>query len=112
MTEHAPRDDISVDAVLRNSAAELHDLKRIAEEVDDAVGAWLTEGAPKKPPVAVLQRVDLLRQSIDCFATLFRNLAQLDIPAQTVPITALSAGVYLESVRAVCRRSRAEDTQE
>jgi hypothetical protein len=108
MTKDAPQDEVRLDTVLRNTAAELRDLKRIAEEVDDAVGAWLNDDNTGKTPVAILQRVDFLRQSIDCFEVLFRNLSQMDIPENALPIKVLSSGIYLENIRAICRRDLAD----
>lgn len=96
---------IAVPQVLANATEELAGLAQMAGALDEALGDWVLSnpGAPR-PPLALLQNADLLRQSIECFERLFRNLTAEDLAASDIASAALVRGVFLESIRVSCLR--------
>ena len=98
-------DDISLAAVLSNTAKLLEVLSAKAAEIDEAVGDWLVSGDGTRPPLVLLQDVDLLRQSVDCLRILTGNLARQDLKDCVISVADAVDGIYLESIRSGCRRT-------
>ncbi|MEZ5716145.1 MAG: hypothetical protein R3D85_13875 [Paracoccaceae bacterium] len=108
MTHPLPKgapEKIAIAAVLANATEELGQLARLAGRLDEALGDWILSnpGAPR-PPLDLLQNADLLRQSIECFERLFRNLTAEDLSTSDISSSALVRGVFLESIRVSCLR--------
>ncbi|KZY38701.1 hypothetical protein A3731_39885 [Roseovarius sp. HI0049] len=95
---------IPLASVLSNTAQLLEVLSAKAAEIDEAVGDWLVSGDGTRPPLALLQDVDLMRQSVDCLRILTANLARQDLDDCIVSVPEAVEGIYLESIRSGCRR--------
>lgn len=95
---------IPLASVLSNTAQLLEVLSDKATEIDEAVGDWLVSGDGTRPPLALLQDVDLLRQSVDCLRILTANLARQGLADCTISVPEAVDGIYLESIRSGCRR--------
>ena len=95
---------IALGDILANTARELEALASKTSAIDEMVGDMLVtgSGATSPPPVALLQDVDLLRQSVDCLHILLHNLSQGQACACVVSRDAAANGVYLERVRKAC----------
>lgn len=94
---------IPMRTVLHNTSTEVERLARIATVLDEVVGDLIAETDPaQRDRLALLQDVDLLRQSLDCLGVLMRNLA--DCPDQTGTVLPEKAGtgVYLHDLRMAC----------
>lgn len=101
-----PEDErIQLSAVLSNTAQLLDVLSSKAVEIDEAVGDWLVSGDGARPPLVLLQDVDLLRQSVDCLRILASNLARQNLDEFSIPVADIVDGIYLESIRSGCRRT-------
>lgn len=88
--------------VLANTARELEVLASRAGGIDEAVGDMLASGEGARPPVALLQDVDMLRQAVDCVQILISNLARQELgPCEVCPVQA-GEGIYLETIRSGC----------
>lgn len=96
---------IPLTAMLLNTAQLLEVLSAKAAEIDEAVGDWLVSGDGSRPPLVLLQDVDLLRQSVDCLRILAGNLARQDLEDCVVSVAEAIDGIYLESIRSGCRRN-------
>ncbi|WP_422027195.1 hypothetical protein [Roseovarius sp.] len=97
-------DRIPLASVLSNTAQLLEVLSDKAAEIDEAVGDWLVSGDGTRPPLALLQDVDLMRQSVDCLRILTANLARQDLEDCNISVVEAVDGIYLESIRSGCRR--------
>lgn len=94
---------IPMQTVLQNTATEVERLTRIATVLDEVVGDLIAEAEPaQRDRFAVLQDVDLLRQSLDCLAVLMRNLARCPDQTGTVLPEKAGSGVYLHDLRMAC----------
>ena len=93
---------VSLKLVLANTAQELERLAAKASGIDEVVGDMLVAGKGARPSVALLQDVDLLRQSVDCMQILIENLAREQICDCQVPADGAMQGIYLESIRKAC----------
>lgn len=91
--------------VLANTAQLLESLSAKATEIDEAVGDWLVSGDGARPPLALLQDVDMMRQSVDCLRILTANLSRQDLDGCVISVPDTVNGVYLESIRSGCRRA-------
>lgn len=102
--EQQAGDRIDLTRVLANAARELEAMHARADRLDEAVGDLLVTagGAGAKPDAALLQDMDLLRQSLDCMHVLMRNLAREAAGASMVSRNSLADGVYLEAFRKEC----------
>ncbi|MEQ8877238.1 MAG: hypothetical protein RIC49_12585 [Phycisphaerales bacterium] len=95
---------IPLASVLSNTAQLLEVLAEKAAEIDEAVGDWLVSCDGTRPPLALLQDVDLMRQSVDCLRILTSNLARQDLENCVISAPEAVDGIYLESIRSGCRR--------
>ncbi|KMW60663.1 hypothetical protein AIOL_000827 [Candidatus Rhodobacter oscarellae] len=93
--------EVGISDVLGSTADELRELTRLASDIDEAVGDWILSKEATRPSVALLQNVDLLRQKLDCFEVVVRNLSHQQLAETKLNSEDLIAGVYLESVRQV-----------
>lgn len=98
-------EQIPLAAMLSNTAQLLDVLSAKAAEIDEAVGDWLVSGDGARPPLVLLQDVDLLRQSVDCLRILAGNLARQDLNDCVISVADVVDGIYLESIRSGCRRN-------
>ncbi len=91
-------------AALENMSQELDTLTRKAVALDEAMGdAVASHDATQAFPVALMQDVDLVRQSADCLRIIMRNLIKITETAPRPPDTldraAVVDGVYLSALR-------------
>lgn len=94
---------IGLGDLIEDIAEEIGALARIAEDLDDALGGCLESGSGKPHPGAgLLQDVDLLRQSTQCFERLLKNLAKEDLNSGRVVSARITEGVFIERVRKIC----------
>ncbi len=89
--------------VLANAARELETLATKASGIDEAVGDMLVHaGGETRLPVALLQDVDVLRQSLDCMQILIGNLANHGSCDCGIPNSDAARGVYLAAIKKRC----------
>ena len=88
--------------VLANAAREMEAMAAKASMIDEAVGDLLVDYNGGRLPVALLQDVDLLRQSVDCIQILIGNLSRQELGDCLVCPELAGEGVYLEAIRKGC----------
>ena len=102
----APQDrvdlDIPLPRLIRNTAQAMRRLSLTADAMDEALGAWLEEDGSAQPPASLLQDVDRVRQSIDCFSILLTNLSGQQLSKQAIPGAEVTEGIYLRDIRTAC----------
>lgn len=96
---------IAVKKVVENSGAELAKLARLAGALDERFGDWLSENSDVKPPMQILQDVDLVRQKIECFARFFENLSAKVDGLETVTKKDISDGIFLGALKSALTKS-------
>jgi len=95
-------DRIALETVLANIAGELERLTARAQRLDEAVGEMLVAGSGPAPRAALLQDMDLLRQSLDCMQVLMHNLSRETDGGAAVSAAGAARGVYLAALRRAC----------
>ena len=98
----ATEDKIVLGELVANMAGELARLSTTAGRLDEEIGHGMESGPGRRPSTELIQEVDLLRQSIECIATLTGNLAQQPLPQVAVSSAEVAAGVYLGDLRDAC----------
>jgi hypothetical protein len=104
-------DAVPLKDVLINLSREMETVARKAGAIDEAVGDMIVDGseAMEAIPVALLQDVDLLRQTADCLHILIDNLAHAQSCDCTVPRAAAGRGVYLDRLQRDCLGEVSQD---
>ena len=97
-------DPVPLKDILANLAREMEIVARKAGAIDEAVGDMIVDGpdAMEAIPVALLQDVDLLRQTADCLYILIDNLGHAQTCDCTVAREVAGHGVYLDRLRRDC----------
>ena len=90
---------IAASTALQNLTSELKRISEMANEVDNAVGEMIELGTNSPVPVALLQKVDLLRQSTNCLERFATNFATQSMCDHKLGVEVLADGIYLDDMR-------------
>lgn len=96
---------IAIKKVVENSRAELVKLAHLTGALDEKFGDWLNENSDVKPPMQILQDVDLVRQKAECFAQFFENLSAKVDGLETISKKDISHGIFLGALQSALTKS-------